>query len=599
MTNSSNNMENQSSTSISDNGCEIKKSYPRLEYKNKMIMAPMVKIGTTPARLVALDYGADIVYTEEIIDWRLLRSSRIENPVLNTIDYIDRSDDTLVLRISPIERGHLVIQIGTSDAERAIRVAKMVCKDVDGLDVNMGCPKSFSMKGGMGAALLSQPEKIKDILSGLVNAVGKDIPITCKIRRLSSIEKTLELVKVIQETGVSALAVHGRTKDQRPNHDNNLEYIQAVAKYATIPVIANGGSSNNRESVANTYNGIKKFWKDSGASSVMIARACEWNPSVFRNNGEKDDIFDVVHKYLKYAIEYDCPFTIVKYNVQNLLGSHQESSLGKQFLSSSTMDDLCKVFNMDKEYEERKEFIRAESNRLGFDELLGSSMSLSPKVARRDTSIKTSIPHTRTLKEIFENGQQGNIDDASLAKESLSILNLHEKSICEMDSNSHISMYEMYFPFIRGHYSANASDMPKTKLYTWIKKNIPEDIQPVYRTWNRDKMFRSVLYIKSRGLKISKQNTSSQCIKVNEKSEGTFFSSESWEKNKRFSEQAAAVVALHCLLEKEFSNDTDKKELPSDIKRAESMSCSNPSLNLCKQEIHSEETPAKKLKFIP
>ena len=52
------------------------------------------------------------------------------------------------------------------------------------------------MKGGMGAALLSQPEKIKDILSGLVNAVGKDIPITCKIRILSSIEKTLELFKV-------------------------------------------------------------------------------------------------------------------------------------------------------------------------------------------------------------------------------------------------------------------------------------------------------------------------------------------------------------------------------------------------------------------
>ena len=62
----------------------------RLNYQGKMIMAPMVKIGTTPARLVALDYGADIVYTEEIIDWRLLRSTRIENPVLNTVDYIDR-----------------------------------------------------------------------------------------------------------------------------------------------------------------------------------------------------------------------------------------------------------------------------------------------------------------------------------------------------------------------------------------------------------------------------------------------------------------------------------------------------------------------------
>ena len=73
-----------------DSSITSKRIYPRLDYKNKMIMAPMVKIGTTPARLVALDYGADIVYTEEIIDFRLLRSSRVENPVLNTIDYIDR-----------------------------------------------------------------------------------------------------------------------------------------------------------------------------------------------------------------------------------------------------------------------------------------------------------------------------------------------------------------------------------------------------------------------------------------------------------------------------------------------------------------------------
>ena len=116
-----------------------------------------------------------------------------------------------------------------------------------------------------------------------------------------------------------------------------------------------------------------------------------------------------------------------------------------------------------------QEFIRAESNRLGFVELLGSSLSLSPKVARRDTSIKTFIPHKRTLKEIFESGKQGNIDDASLAEESLSILNLNGKSVHGMDSNSHSSMYEMYFPFIRGHYE-NPTDIPKAKLYHWIKK---------------------------------------------------------------------------------------------------------------------------------
>ena len=80
-----------SETAVNDNVLATsKRIHPRLDYRGKMIMAPMVKIGTTPARLVALHYGADIVYTEEIIDYRLLRSTRIENPVLNTIDYIDR-----------------------------------------------------------------------------------------------------------------------------------------------------------------------------------------------------------------------------------------------------------------------------------------------------------------------------------------------------------------------------------------------------------------------------------------------------------------------------------------------------------------------------
>ena len=64
--------------------------------------------------------------------------------------------------------------------------------------------------GGMGAALLTQPEKVRDILTKLVSAVS--IPVTAKIRLLPNMEDTLKLVDVIQETGVAALAVHGRTK---------------------------------------------------------------------------------------------------------------------------------------------------------------------------------------------------------------------------------------------------------------------------------------------------------------------------------------------------------------------------------------------------
>ena len=105
------------------------KTSKKLDYVGKMILAPMVKIGTLPTRLLALDYGADLVYTEEIIDFRLLKSTRIENELLGTVDYIDESDGSLTLRVAPErERGHLVLQIGTNSPERAVKVAKIVEK---------------------------------------------------------------------------------------------------------------------------------------------------------------------------------------------------------------------------------------------------------------------------------------------------------------------------------------------------------------------------------------------------------------------------------------------------------------------------------------
>ena len=188
----------------------------RLDYKNKMILAPMVKVGTLPMRLLALEYGADIVYTEEIIDKRILASDRMENVALGTIDYIDKRDNSLVFRTCEKEKDKLVIQIGTSDPARAAAVGRKVERDVSGLDVNMGCPKSFSLKGGMGAALLSHPEKVRNILTKLVESLT--IPVTAKIRLLPDIQDTLHLVEVIQDTGVAALAVHGRTKVSIPQY---------------------------------------------------------------------------------------------------------------------------------------------------------------------------------------------------------------------------------------------------------------------------------------------------------------------------------------------------------------------------------------------
>lgn len=89
-------------------------------------------------------------------------------------------DGSVIFRTCEIEKENVVLQLGTANAERALKVAKMVENDVAAIDINMGCPKEFSLKGGMGAALLSDPDRAKCILKTLVDNVK--IPITCKIR---------------------------------------------------------------------------------------------------------------------------------------------------------------------------------------------------------------------------------------------------------------------------------------------------------------------------------------------------------------------------------------------------------------------------------
>lgn len=109
-------------------------------------------------------------------------------------------------------------------------------KDVFAVDVNMGCPKPFSVAGGMGAALLKHPDKIKAILTALVSNVS--IPVTCKIRILPNLEDTLNLVKMIESTGVAAIGVHGRYQSQRSSEAAHYDVIKAVAGAVKIPVIA-------------------------------------------------------------------------------------------------------------------------------------------------------------------------------------------------------------------------------------------------------------------------------------------------------------------------------------------------------------------------
>lgn len=100
----------------------------------------------------------------------------------------------------------------------------------------MGCPKHFSVSGGMGAALLSNISKASNIIQQIRNKVN--VPITCKIRILENDQETINFCKVMKENGVSAIAVHGRTVKERPYHRNRNSVIANIAKTVTVPIIA-------------------------------------------------------------------------------------------------------------------------------------------------------------------------------------------------------------------------------------------------------------------------------------------------------------------------------------------------------------------------
>ncbi|AQK45022.1 Aldolase-type TIM barrel family protein [Zea mays] len=166
--------------------------------------------------------------------------------------------------------------MGTSNAVRALKAAQIVCRDVSAIDINMGCPKSFSLSGGMGAALLSKPELIHDILTTLRRNL--DTTVTCKIRLLNTPKDTVELARRIEKTGVPALAVHGRKIKDRPRDLAKWDEIADVVSALSIPVIANGDVFE--------YEDFKRIKDATGAASVMVARGAMWNASIFCAKGK-------------------------------------------------------------------------------------------------------------------------------------------------------------------------------------------------------------------------------------------------------------------------------------------------------------------------
>ena len=326
-----------------------------VDYRGKVVLAPMVRSGELPSRLLALKYGADLVWGPETIDRSLIGTTRRVNPRNGTIEYTrlpsngGRTDvapkESIIYRIDPArEKGRLIFQLGTANPDLAVQAARVVAADVSGIDVNSGCPKPFSTSGGMGAALLRTPDKLVSILEALVRDVGEPfkIGISVKIRILSEPDLTKELVSRLVRTGITGLTVHCRTTPMRPRERairDQLRMIADICREAGVACVMNGDVTSRDEAL--------KLMSEYGVDGAMIATSAEANSSCFRSeaDGGLAPWREVVHEYMRFCIESENRFGNTKYLLNMLIpGKNKEFKDSKL---AKTYTDMCHQLKFD------------------------------------------------------------------------------------------------------------------------------------------------------------------------------------------------------------------------------------------------------------
>ncbi|EPQ67503.1 Dihydrouridine synthase [Blumeria graminis f. sp. tritici 96224] len=323
-----------------------------VDYRGKVVLAPMVRSGELPSRLLALYYGADLVWT---VDRSMIGTTRKVNTALQTIDFTrlpsngskdPRTDqkESLIYRLHPEREGNrLIFQIGTSDPTRAVQAARIVARDVAGIDVNAGCPKPFSTSGGMGAALLQTPDKLCAILEALVKEITSEfeIGISVKIRLLETPEMTESLVQKLCATGITGLTIHCRTTPMRPRERairEQLKNIALICRQSGVACLMNGDVADRKHA--------EQLMAEYGVDGAMIATAAESNSSCFRSeaDGGLASWKEVVAQYMKICLQLENRFGNTKYLLNHLIPGKQ--SVYREVTSSKCYSQACKSLGL-------------------------------------------------------------------------------------------------------------------------------------------------------------------------------------------------------------------------------------------------------------
>lgn len=261
-----------------------------VELENNILLAPMAGITDLPFRLICKEFGPGLVYTEMISSKGLF--------------YND--EKTKLLLDMKGEKRPVAVQIFGSDIESMKYAAEYISEYADIIDINMGCPAPKVVKNGDGSRLLLDLELAEKIAKEVVKSAK--VPVTIKMRIGWDNENivAVEAAKIFEQAGISAITVHGRTRNEFYSGNADWNIIKKVKESINIPVIGNGDIKNPRDA--------KKMFEDTNVDGIMIGRASLGNPWIFRDiinelsGSEKKEIskeekLDIIIKHINYAVE--------------------------------------------------------------------------------------------------------------------------------------------------------------------------------------------------------------------------------------------------------------------------------------------------------
>lgn len=293
-----------------------------------LILAPMAGYSDVPFRLLCREMGSAISYTPCIPDDALTAKGHHHDRLLDFRE----------------EERPVAIQLLAKEEGRLLRAAETAMRrQPDFLDLNLGCPARRVAGGGRGAALLCNPPLIGRLVSALVCAVN--VPVTAKIR-LGWNEETRnyrEVARILEESGVSAIAVHGRTRSQGFSGRADWEAIGEVKAAVRVPVFANGD--------VRTPEDITAIRRITGCDAVMIGRGAIGNPWIFQRRPLAQVPFEerlaVMERHLRTMVEYyGARLGVIlfrKYAVHYVRGLEHASALKFQLLTATEAVQVLEI----------------------------------------------------------------------------------------------------------------------------------------------------------------------------------------------------------------------------------------------------------------